>query len=428
MGPDLSFERAVEFAAELIRIPSLSGDEGAVAARIIQELNALGFDEAYHDRAGNVVGRVRGTGRAPAVILSTHMDVVDAGDLDGWEHAPYGGAVADGCLHGRGAMDLKGPLAIQLYAAASFVGRRPPGDVFLVFSVYEEKGGWGMMYLMESSGIVPGAVILGEATGCDLCIGHRGHAELAVEIHGRAAHASAPDRGRNPNLLLPHVLLALGELSAAQPHDRILGRATLTPTVVECWPKSGNVIPDRVRITLDLRVLPGWNEERALDEIRALFAARLPAMDGIEVHVLPGRATHRAWTGWVDEHSNFTPGFLLHQEHPVVQAAAEAIRAATGTSPVIRPWLFGTDGGHSCGTHGVPTIGYAPGLEALAHTNRERLELSSARVAYETYPALILAVQNALTPARGIPLQRVVGQPAAAPAASAAEELVPASA
>jgi succinyl-diaminopimelate desuccinylase len=403
MGRDLSFERAIRFAAELIRIPSLPGEEGAVARRIVEELRALGFDGVRTDRAGNVIGRIAGVGGAPAVMLSSHMDVVDAGDAEAWEHDPYAGIVADGCLHGRGAMDLKGPLAIQVYAAARFVEERPAGDLLMVFSVYEEKGGWGMMHLMDSAGLRPGAVILAEATGCDLCTGHRGHAELAVEIHGLASHASAPDRGRNPNLVLPHVLLALHELSRAQPEDPVLGRATLTPTVVECWPKSGNVIPDRVRVTLDMRVLPGWDEQAALEEIRALLAARVPAVEGIRVEVLPGRATFRGWTGWAEESSNFTPGFLMPDDHPVVRAAAGALREAMGNTPVMRPWSFGTDGGHSCGTHGIPTIGFAPGREALAHTNRERLDLAAARRAFDAYPALIRAVQGTLVRAKPQP-------------------------
>jgi acetylornithine deacetylase/succinyl-diaminopimelate desuccinylase-like protein len=118
----------------------------------------------------------------------------------------------------------------------------------------------------------------------------------------------------------------------------------------------------------------------------------------VRVEVLPGRAEFRAWTGWASEDSNFTPGFLMDDDHPVVVAAAEAIRAATGAMPPVRPWKFGTDGGHTCGTHGVPTIGFAPGREALAHTNRERLELGSARVAFEAYPGLIRAVQDAAAP------------------------------
>jgi succinyl-diaminopimelate desuccinylase len=403
--PDLSFEAAIRFAADLVRIPSLSGEEGAVARRIVDEMRALGFDEARTDRAGNVVGRILGTDGAPAILLSSHMDVVDVGDAEGWEHDPLGGVVADGCLHGRGAMDVKGQLALQVYAAARFVHDRPAGDVRVIFSVFEEKGGWGMMHHMETLDARPGAVILGEATGLDLCTGHRGHAELAVEIHGLAAHASAPERGRNPNHALPYVLLALRELSDAQPRDPVLGRATLTPTVIETWPRSGNVIPDRVRITLDLRVLPGWDEDGAVAELRALLAERVPPIAGVRVEVLPGRVTHRAWTGWEDEHGNFTPGYLLPDDHVVVQAAARAIGAATGRPPAIRPWKFGTDGGHSCGTRGIPTIGFAPGLETLAHTNRERLDLAQARVAYDAYPALIRGVQDALQSARGIPVQ-----------------------
>jgi acetylornithine deacetylase/succinyl-diaminopimelate desuccinylase-like protein len=125
MRREPTFENAVRFAADLVRIPSLSGDEGAVAARIVEELLALGYDEARTDRAGNVVGRIAGTGGAPAVMLSSHMDVVDVGDPGAWEYEPYGGGVDDGCLHGRGAMDVKGPLAIQVYAAARFVKERP---------------------------------------------------------------------------------------------------------------------------------------------------------------------------------------------------------------------------------------------------------------------------------------------------------------
>ena len=89
----------------------------------------------------------------------------------------------------------------------------------------------------------------------------------------------------------------------------------------------------------------------------------------------------------------------------MVRAAAGAIREATGRVPTIRQWKFGTDGGHSCGTHGVPTIGFAPGVEALAHTNRERLELEPARRAFDAYPALIRAVQAALAEGRGIPIE-----------------------
>ncbi|HEU4881001.1 MAG TPA: M20/M25/M40 family metallo-hydrolase [Longimicrobium sp.] len=417
MPRDLSFEAAIQFAADIIRIPSLPGEEEAVATRIVDEMRRLGFDEAGTDRAGNAVGRVAGTGGAPAVMLSSHMDVVDVGDAEGWEHDPWGGVIDGEFLHGRGSMDVKGQLALQVYAAARFVGQRAAGDVRVICSVYEEKGGWGMMHHMQTLDTRPGAVILGEATGLDLCTGPRGHAELAVEIHGLAAHASAPERGCNPNDALPYVLLALHELSAAQPRHPVLGPATLAPTVVETWPKSGNVIPDRIRVTLDWRVLPGWNEDAAVQALRTLLAERVPELPGIRVEVLPGRVTHRAWTGWEDEHSNFTPGYLLPDDHVVVEAAAAALRGATGRAPAIRPWTFGTDGGHSCGTHGVPTIGLAPGADALAHTSRERLALAPARLAYDAYPALIRSVHEALAAPRGRSAQSHRDAPAPHPLA-----------
>src|SRR5690606_6324423 len=92
----------------------------------------------------------------------------------------------------------------------------------------------------------------------------------------------------------------------------------------------------------------------------------------------------------------FTPGFLLDPAHPVARAAARSVTRTSGRAPEIRPWTFATDGGHSCGVHGIPTIGYAPGEERYAHTNRERLQLDGARTAYEAYPSLIDALFEVL--------------------------------
>jgi acetylornithine deacetylase/succinyl-diaminopimelate desuccinylase-like protein len=99
MKRDLSFQRAVRFAAELIRIPSLPGEEEEVALRIMEELRALGFDDVAIDRAGNVVGRTAGTGGASPVMLSSHMDVVD-GDPATWEYEPYGARSRAGACTG----------------------------------------------------------------------------------------------------------------------------------------------------------------------------------------------------------------------------------------------------------------------------------------------------------------------------------------
>ena len=128
---DLSFEAAIEFARALIRIPGAPGNEGDVARRVMAEMKALGFHDVRSDDAGNVIGRAPGRGEKPAVMLNSHMDVVDVGDEDTWEHPPYAAHLDDAFLHGRGAMDIKGPLALQTYAAAHFLERPGPGDVIV---------------------------------------------------------------------------------------------------------------------------------------------------------------------------------------------------------------------------------------------------------------------------------------------------------
>lgn len=400
---DRSFDAAIDFAAELIRIPSPSGHEEEVARRVVQELEALGFDDAWIDGLGNAIGVIRGEGRAAPVMLSSHLDVVDAGHESEWEHPPYGGEVVGGYLHGRGAMDIKGPLALQTYAAASFVADRPAGDVVVAHTVFEERGGWGMDFFLSDSGIRPGVVVIGESTGGDICVGHRGRAEVLVELRGEAGHASAPDRARNALDGVGPVLDAVADFarSGLTERDPVLGRSTVAATDVRAEPDSRNVIPDRAVIVLDWRVLPGRGPDEVLETLRAHLAERLRLPDGLSWAVRYSTEEQETWTGRTATRTLFGGGFLLEVEHPVVPAAVGAVEAATGERPHVRPWAFATDGRHTHGEHGIPTLGYAPGEERHAHTNRERLELGAAERAYRAYPMLIRALLETVPAAEG---------------------------
>jgi succinyl-diaminopimelate desuccinylase len=394
---DATFENALAFARDLIRIPSPPGGEGEVAARVLQEMERLGLEAVQADGAGNVVGRVRGRGDGPTVMLTSHLDVVAEGDASEWEYPPFSGAVEGGFLHGRGAMDIKGPLALQTYAAAALRGRSP-GDVVVAHTVFEERGGLGMKYLLEESEVKPDLVIIGEATNGDLCIGHRGRAEVEVVLRGKAGHASAPERARNALDLLPAVLEAVALVAGDQPRDEVLGPATLVATGVDVSPESRNVIPDRVVVALDWRVLPGVTDDGLLSLVREAIEREVPSPpDGLSYEVRMAVERQTTYTGLLRERGLLTPGFLVPGDHPAVVAAAAAAGRRDGPGPArVRPWTFATDGGWSCGVHGVPTFGFAPGEERFAHTNRERLDLTEARWAFERYPAVILASAGAL--------------------------------
>ena len=397
MAREANFENALQFAADLIRIPGLSQQEGDVARRVQEEMEALGLEDIRVDRAGNVIGVARGRGDAPPALLNAHMDVVGEGDHDQWEVPPFSGEIRDGFLHGRGAMDIKGPLALQTYTAASMIGSAP-GDVIVAHTVLEERGGLGMKHLLESGGVEPGVVVIGEATHGDICTGHRGRAEVEVVIQGLAGHASVPDRAHNALDLLGDVLAALRDLAALQESVPVLGASSLIATMVDVLPQSRNVIPDSAVVTIDWRILPGDDDTSLIARVREAIKARVPQLPaGLSLEVRMATEHQVTYTGLEEDRNLLTPGFLMPADDPMILAAADAVgRRAEKGPATIRPWQFATDGGWSCGVHGIPTVGFAPGEERFAHTNRERLDVEEARWGFERYPLLVAAIQRAV--------------------------------
>jgi putative selenium metabolism hydrolase len=398
MHRDVTFESAIAVAHDLVRIPSESGDEGAAAQRVLSEFKLLRFDDVWTDEIGNVFARIKGRDEAPAIMLSSHLDAVPAGDRSEWEYSPFEGQIAEGYLHGRGAVDCKGPLALQTYAAATFLDSRPAGDIFLVHTVMEECGSWGMAQVMEQIGDQLSAVVLGESTAGDICIGHRGRIEMRITIAGKSAHASAPQKANSPVVMLPAVLDALKKYSEDLPSHDVLPRSTLVPTIIETWPVSRNMVPEEVRIVVDWRTLP-LGEACTVDGFNKFLRSQLrEEMEaaGLSIRAEEVSARQRAYTGWERAMPVSTRGFVMAESHPIVEAAVHAVWSTTKRKPAVRPWTFGTDGGYPCGKHGIPTIGYGPGDESYSHTNRERLDLDSARKTYETYPELVRQLHQVL--------------------------------
>ncbi|MEX2467670.1 MAG: M20/M25/M40 family metallo-hydrolase [Gemmatimonadota bacterium] len=394
-----SFENALAFAGALIRTPGLPGEEGAVAALVADEMRALGLTDVRVDEVGNVIGIVRGLGEGPPVLLASHLDVVAEGDHAEWEVPPFSGVVKDGYLHGRGAMDIKGPLAVQTYAAASMIGRAP-GDVIVAHTVLEEQGGLGMKVLLESGDLAPAWVVIGEATHGDVCIGHRGRSELEILVRGQAGHASEPSRAKNALDLVGDVLAAVRDLEAGQPSDAVLGSSTAVATMIDVAPETRNVIPDRALVAVDWRILPGDTADRLVERLREAVRRRVPALpEGFECEVRIASVHQRTYTGFERAREMFSPGFLMDAEDPGIVAAAAAVgrRDAPGEPARTRPWRFATDGGWSCGVHGIPTVGFAPGEEHYAHTNRERMDVEEFRWGLERYPLLVEALQRSGT-------------------------------
>lgn len=383
-------EDMVRFCQRLIQTPSLSGQEGAVVDLVAQEMEALGFDEVYVDPVGNVVGRMRGEG-GPSVMFNCHVDHVAPGDESRWPFPPYAGTLHEGCIWGVGASDTKGALAPQVYALAALrrAGFRFPGDVYVVGVVQEEVNGLGTRNLLRH--LRTDAVVLGEATANQIARGHRGRGEVVVRIRGRAAHASAPERGVNPHQVAARFLLALERLSL--PAHPELGYSTLTPTLYRTDQVSGNVIPGEVELHLDWRVVPGMEVEAFLARLQALAdECRIP---GSEVEVGLMQRHLRSYKGHEQTISALTMPFVLPEDHALVQGSRAILSQALGREVRVGFWRFTTDGGHFMGA-GIPTIGFSPCEEHLAHTAEDRVSVALMEEGMVGYMALALHLGTSL--------------------------------
>lgn len=360
----------VQFLRDIVAIPSFSSDEEKVVKRIAQEMEAVGFDEVRLDAVGNVVGRI---GNGPVKIMfDNHIDTVGVGDAASWKgRDPFDAKLEDGSIWGRGVVDEKAAMASTVYAGKLIkeLGLADKCTIWVVGSAMEEDcDGLTQLHLIEKEGVRPDYVVLGEPTDLNVYRGHRGRVEMTITVKGRSAHAAHCEKGISALYKAAPILLDIEKLNDRLAVDDFLGKGTITASFMDVKTPSLNSVPDAAIIYLDRRLTVGETKELAVEEIRAL-----PSLGDAKVEILDYEAT--AWTGKKVEQEKYFPTWVLDEEHDLVQAAAEAIEAARGAKPKISRWVFSTNGVATMGRLGIPTIGFAPGLEELAHTTDEYIKV-----------------------------------------------------
>jgi acetylornithine deacetylase/succinyl-diaminopimelate desuccinylase-like protein len=320
--------QAVELLGRLIQTDTVNppGNERPVQEFLKGSLEAAGYEcellEAEPDRS-NLIARMRGEREGATLTLLGHVDTVRA-DPGEWTFDPWAGDVADGWVRGRGALDMKGQVASEVAACVALGdnGWRPPaGELMLVITADEEVGGGlGAQWLCEQHpDKVRSDFVVNEGGGemfelagrrlYTLSVGEKGIFRMRVKVNGRAGHASLPRIGENALLKLAGYLSALSEQPAPEPTavgealleatfgepfrgeegiraglDRVRAEqplladylvepmlgVTLTPTIFESG-KKANVIPSEAEALIDCRVPPGYGEEEALRQLRAVI-------------------------------------------------------------------------------------------------------------------------------------------------------------
>lgn len=382
----------LDLAQRAIQCPSLTGEEGAVSEILLAELQKLGYDEAFRDDWGNIVGVVHGTEDGPTIMYNGHMDHVDVGDLSEWNgYDPYGGKIdvseiyneagtaleKTEVIHGRSAADTKCGIACQIYSGAILArlkqeGYRFKGSYMVTAVVMEEPAEQiGMIGLYEETlparNLPVDGVVSCEATSLKIYCGHRGRVELKVEVSGVTSHGSTPWLGVNAVNKAMKLIDAVEKKYAADfKVDEKLGKSSIALTIISCTPGAMCIVPDRCSITYDRRLVPTESPEDAIREMQEIID-RLHAEDPeFRATVAVSTVPRTTYTGKTVALPNIKEGWRIGEEHPFVAAAARGLRGI-GEPVSYAYWDFGTDLAMICGRHHVAAIGYSPMQEYYCH-------------------------------------------------------------
>ena len=383
----------VSFLREMIAIPAESLNEGDRCRRVRAEYERLGFDEVRFDRLGNVLARI---GEGPLTILMDgHVDCVGVGDPDAWDHDPFEGKLENGKVWGRGAVDELPAVACMAYGMSIARARGFPEGVtvYLTASVMEEDcDGYCLLHLIENEGIRPDLVVIGEPTDLGIYRGQRGRVEAVISTRGVSSHAAHPEEGVNALYKLAPVLKDIEALNERLPEDAFLGKGTVVASYIECDSASLNAVPAAARLYVDRRLTAGETPEDALAELRTL-----PGIGDATVELLEYSET--SWTGEQARQEKIFPAWILAENHPLVKGMSDTVAEVTGSAPRISRWGFSTNGVATMGRYGIPSAGFAPGMEELAHTTEEWVavrDLLTATAAYSLMPDALAALAGQL--------------------------------
>ena len=382
VDPDelLRFARALIAAAS--ENPGGTEERAAdVAAGILEELGASSELVRSGEGRPSVVAEL-GSNERPSLAWNGHLDTVPAGDRATWTVDPFAGSVVDGRLVGRGACDMKGPIAAALGAAAAIgrAGLTLEGTLELHLVADEELSGvHGTRVLRDEGRLTHDAAIVGEPTGMEIALAERGGAWITAVAHGRAAHGSQPDRGVNAIVTMSRFLLRLHEALPDREHA-LVGRPTVNVALVSGG-SAPNVVPDRCEVDIDRRIIPGEDDP---DEVIAPFR-RL-------VENLRSEHPESDIEPWIRE---WTEAAEADGSSVIAAVARDAVAVETGTPPPFVGFTGITDARYYINDAKIPTVILGPGSLSVAHTADEWVGVDELVTAARTYARIFVAFLGA---------------------------------
>jgi acetylornithine deacetylase len=348
--------------------------EADIARRIAEELVSIGLHVDITEIAPgrpNVVGTLEGRAPGRALMLCGHIDTVGVTGMD----KPFEPVERDGRLYARGAQDMKGGVAAMIGAARTIAesGGLHSGQLVIAAVIDEEHASLGADALVAR--FRADAAVVTEPTDLDIAVAHKGFQWIEIETRGRAAHGSRPSEGRDAILRMGRVLGRLEaldrRLQTGRSHE-LLGTASLHASTI-AGGHEWSSYPDRCRVQVERRTLPGEGAAVALDEATA-------ALDDI-----------RRDDPDFEADASFVFGrspYEIDPTHPLpdlLRAAANGV----GHEPRRVGMSFWTDAA-ILGEAGIPAVLFGPGGAGL-HSTREYVRLREVTACRDALAALARA-------------------------------------
>ncbi|MBR3178038.1 MAG: YgeY family selenium metabolism-linked hydrolase [Clostridia bacterium] len=385
-------EEVLSLLKDLIRCKSLSGEEQGVADILQNYLKENGFQSAETDRYGSLVAGVKGSRPGKRILFDGHIDTVPAENASAWTTPPFEPSVRDGKLYGRGTSDMKGADAAFAVAAATFlreVGTDFSGELWYA-GVVQEECFEGVCAKEVDHRVHPDLVIIGEASEGNLKLSQRGRAEITLETFGVPCHSSNPQKGVNAAAQMCKLITEILKLPPSK-DPRMQGDGILVLTDLHSEPYPGaSVVPHYCKATFDRRLLVGETRENVLAPIQAIIDREKELDPTLNARVFYPHGSAVCSTGETVEAERFFAPWLYEPDETMLRV--QAAMQKRGYDPKFTGYSFCTNGSYYAGEAHIPTFGFGPSREDLAHTVDEYVALSDLYAAADCYLAALYAL------------------------------------
>ncbi len=363
-------EATLDWVNRLVEINTVSSQSNLALIELVRDyLKSLGAvcDLTYdkEQRKANLFATL-GQGSAPGIVLSGHTDVVPVIG-QAWDTDPFKVHQQDGRLYGRGTADMKGFIAASLAQAPFFAAANLPGPIHYALSYDEEVGCFGAMQLvanLQERGIKPAACVVGEPTGMQPIVAHKGTHRFTCCVTGKEAHSALPNLGVNAIEYAAELVLLIRSIAHefARTEQRDYGFPVPYTTLQTTMLNGGtgqNIVPKQCELFVDVRTLPNQSFE-------ALYAR-------IQQEAKPIAARMKLESSEADITFAYVcgvPAFGVDEQAKIVQLAKRLAR-----SDRYERVSFGTEAG-LFSRAGIPTIILGPGAIDDAHRPNESVSLT----------------------------------------------------